>query len=108
MQGSLILSVTDTSCTFAPSDYIFLGLTLLYGLDIVVRLSGLGWKSFSQNGWNLYDVFVVAGTFWTTIPLLAGSESQVAVQLQKLFLVSIAFKLVQKNTSLNELYKTAV
>ena len=92
----------------AGPDYIFLCLTLLYGLDIVVRLSGLGWKSFSQNGWNLYDVFVVAGTFWTTIPLLVGSESQVAVQLQKLFLVSIAFKLVQKNTSLNELYKTAM
>lgn len=74
----------------------------------MVRLAGLGWQSFKQNGWNLYDIFVVTGTFATTIPLLLHSSSDVAVQLQKLFLVSIAFKLVQKSNSLNQLYKTAV
>lgn len=86
---------------------MFILLTLVYAVDIAVRLTGLGWRNFSQNGWNLYDIFVVAGTFATTIPILLGTSSQTAIQLQKLFLVSIAFKLVQKNNSLNQLFKTA-
>lgn len=71
----------------------------------------------------------VVGTFATTIPILLGTQVrrgyastplrlasadhlpprqvQAAVQLQKLFLVSIAFKLVQKNNQLNQLFKTA-
>lgn len=80
----------------------------MYATDIGIRFTGLGWKSFSQNGWNLYDIFVVTGTFATTIPIILGTSSQTAIQLQKLFLVSIAFKLVQKNNSLNQLFKTAM
>jgi hypothetical protein len=72
-----------------------------------MRVSGLGWSSYSQNGWNLYDVLVVTGTGVTTISILLGATSQIALQLQKLFLVSIAFKLVQRNNSLNQLFKTA-
>lgn len=93
--------------THSRTDFIFLFFTLLYFLDILVRSVGLGWTSYSQNGWNLYDLFVVAGTFATTIPILLGTQNQAAVQLQKLFLVSIAFKLVQKNNQLNQLFKTA-
>lgn len=93
--------------TFFCTDFIFLFFTLLYLLDILVRSVGLGWTSYSQNGWNLYDVFVVVGTFATTLPILLGTQNQAAVQLQKLFLVSIAFKLVQKNNQLNQLFKTA-
>lgn len=52
------------------------------------------------SGWNLYDVIVVFGTLATSIPLLLDTPSQVLIQLQKLFLVSIAFKLVQKNDAL--------
>lgn len=92
----------------SSSDYTFLILTLIYLLDIVIRITGIGWRSFRQNGWHLYDLFVVVGTFSTTIPILLGSSSQVAVQLQKLFLVAITFKLVQKNDNLNVLFKTAV
>jgi hypothetical protein len=54
-------------------------------------------------------VLVVTGTFATTIPALVSNDpSGVIVQLQKLFLVSIAFKLVQRNNSLNTLFKTSV
>ncbi|EJT98090.1 hypothetical protein DACRYDRAFT_118858 [Dacryopinax primogenitus] len=86
----------------------FLILSIIYTVDIAVRLTGLGWKSFSGNGWNLFDIFVVAGSFSTTVPALLGSSDNVVLQLQKLFLVSIAFKLVQKNNDLNQLFKTAV
>jgi hypothetical protein len=64
------------------ADYIFLLLTLIYAFDIVVRFSGLGWRSFVQNGWNIYDVLVVSGTFATTIPLLLQNTSQTATQVR--------------------------
>ena len=94
-------------------DWIFLLLTVLYAVDILIRIYGLGFKSFRANGWNIFDVIVITGTFATTIPALRSASqdragSRVNVQLQKLFLVAIAFKLVQRIDSLNQLFKTAV
>lgn len=87
---------------------VFLFIALVYALDIIIRLSGLGWKSFKANGWNLFDIVVVIGNFATGLPILFGSQGFLIEQLQKLFLVSIAFKLVQKSDNLNQLFKTAV
>ncbi|EST08271.2 Ion transport domain protein [Kalmanozyma brasiliensis GHG001] len=89
-------------------DALYLGYITIYAFDIVARLLGLGWRSYRENPWNLYDLFVVAGTLATTLPLLAHtSESGVVVQFQKLFLTLVALKLVQKNHALNQLFKTA-
>ncbi|CAE6438713.1 unnamed protein product [Rhizoctonia solani] len=87
---------------------VFLFVSLVYALDIIIRLSGLGWRSFKANGWNLFDIVVVIGNFATGIPIVFGSQGFLIEQLQKLFLVSIAFKLVQKSDNLNQLFKTAV
>ncbi|WVQ72778.1 hypothetical protein IAR50_002338 [Cryptococcus sp. DSM 104548] len=94
-------------------DWIFLCLTMLYAIDLLVRFYGLGFKSFRANGWNIFDLVVITGSFATTIPALqASSRGEVAnqanVQLQKLFLVSISLKLVQRISSLNQLFKTSV
>lgn len=89
-------------------DFLFLVLTTIYAVDIAVRILGLGLRSFRANGWNLFDVFVVAGSFATTVPIVLGSQNFAVEQLQKLFLVCIAFKLVQKNSGLNQLFKTSV
>ncbi|RDB21766.1 Calcium-channel protein cch1 [Hypsizygus marmoreus] len=86
----------------------FLGLMFVYLTDVVVRCFGLGWKSFRANGWNLFDIVVAGGSFITTIIVRFGASGFVIQQLQKLFLVSIAFKLVQRTNSLNMLFKTAV
>lgn len=80
----------------------------MYGVDIFVRWFGLGFRSFKANGWNIFDVIVAFGAFVTTVILRFESESFIIAQLQKLFLVSIAFKLVQRTNSLNQLFKTAV
>lgn len=80
----------------------------IYIIDVVVRLFGLGWNSFRANGWNLFDIVVAGGSFVTTLIVRFGSTDFVIQQLQKLFLVSIAFKLVQRTNSLNVLFKTAV
>ncbi|CEQ42955.1 SPOSA6832_04831 [Sporobolomyces salmonicolor] len=103
----LMTQATTTAVADEARNYVFLGFTLLYLADIAVRITGLGWISFAQNGWNLYDVVVVGGTLATTIPILAGTSNQVAIQLQKLFLVSIVFKLVQRSDALTQLQKTA-
>lgn len=90
------------------ADYLFLVLTTVYFVDIIIRITGLGLRSFTANGWNLFDVAVITGSFATTVPIVVGSSGFVIEQLQKLFLVCIAFKLVQKSNSLNQLFKTAV
>ena len=79
-----------------------------YMLDVYVRLYGLRWRSFKANGWNLFDLAIAQGSFTTLIIVQFGQSGYVINQLQKLFLVSIAFKLVQRTNSLNMLFKTAM
>ncbi|KAF8632710.1 hypothetical protein AX15_001734 [Amanita polypyramis BW_CC] len=89
-------------------NFFFLGFTAIYIIDVLVRSFGLGWSSFRANGWNLFDVFISIGSFITTATVQTGSTGYASEQLQKLFLVSIAFKLVQRADSLNMLFKTSV
>lgn len=90
------------------SDDFFLLVTFVYVIDIIVRFFGLGWRSFRANGWNIFDVVVAGGSFVTTLIVRFGSSGFATQQLQKLFLVSIAFKLVQRTNNLNKLFKTAM
>ena len=90
------------------TDYFFLIITFVYIVDVLVRLFGLGWTSFRDNGWNLFDVIVSWGSFVTTLIVQFRPSDFLTEQLQKLFLVSIAFKLVQRTNSLNKLFKTAM
>ena len=113
------LEITDTLrstyITTSPTQSFleFLGdfftiITLIYVIDIIVRWFGLGFRSFKANGWNIFDVIVAVGALITTIVIRLGSTSFLIEQLQKLFLVSIAFKLVQRTNSLNQLFKTSM
>ena len=74
------LTPQDSDIVINVRDAAFLVLTLIYAIDVGVRISGLGWSSFRKNWWHLYDCIVVVGTFATTIPVLAGTTNQVAVQ----------------------------
>ncbi|SPO30169.1 related to CCH1 - Calcium channel (alpha subunit) [Ustilago trichophora] len=99
---------TDPAWANQLRDALYLGYTGIYALDIVARLLGLGWRSYRENPWNLYDLFVVSGTLATTLPLLTNTGGgSTVVQFQKLFLTCVALKLVQKNHALNQLFKTA-
>ncbi|KAF8122971.1 Ion transport protein-domain-containing protein [Boletus edulis] len=81
-------------------------ISAMYVVDTTIRLYGLGWHSFRANGWNLFDVVVASGSF-TTILCARFYPGEIYIQLlEKLFLVSIAFKLVQRVASLNQLFKT--
>jgi len=95
---ALILSIDDA----------FLVVIYVAILDVIVRLIGLGWKSYRANGWNLFDIVVAGGSFVTTVCVRSSEAGFLVQQLQKLFLVSIAFKLIQRFNALNMHYKIAV
>ena len=80
----------------------------MYVIDILIRFYGLGWRSFRASGWNVFDVVVASGSLITTVSVRVGANGYAIDQLQKLFLVSVAFKLVQRMNNLNKLFKTAV
>ncbi|KZS87691.1 hypothetical protein SISNIDRAFT_419270 [Sistotremastrum niveocremeum HHB9708] len=88
-------------------DDYFLAVICIYALDVSIRFYGLGLRSFLANGWNSFDLIVVIGSAATTIPIRAGSASFSTQQMQKIFLTSIAFKLVQRSNRMNQLFKTS-
>ncbi|KAJ7085572.1 Ion transport protein-domain-containing protein [Mycena epipterygia] len=104
--------MTQTFSTHKVIDEVrnnfFLGSTSVYVLDVLVRLFGLGWTSFCSNGWSMFDFVVSGGSFVMTLIFRFGTLGFATQQLQKLFLVFIAFKLVERMNSLNKLFKTAV
>ncbi|TFK22492.1 high-affinity cell membrane calcium channel [Coprinopsis marcescibilis] len=91
-----------------PRNLVFLVLMFLFILDVYVRSYGLRWRSFKANGWNFFDVVFSHGGFITTLLVVTGVKVFAIQQLQKLFLVGTAFKLIQRVNSLNMLFKTAV
>ena len=92
-----------------PTAYLFLGFTVIYVVNIVVRIQGLSWKRFRRSSWDLYSLLAVTGTIVFTILHLANGTERTTVynQLRKLFLVSIALLLIPRNNQLDQLFKTA-
>lgn len=106
---SLLHSISALQKSTKPfyADWLFLGFVAAYTVDVAVRLVGLGFKYFFANLWNTYDLVVIIGVNISTFPILADVNSSAFIQLQKVFLVGLVFKLVQRNDSLNQLFKTA-
>ncbi|KAI7905468.1 Ion transport protein-domain-containing protein [Cokeromyces recurvatus] len=82
------------------------GFIFIYWLEILIKLLGLGWNSFRQNLWNLFDFIMVIGSFITAIITLSNPYLQVNIESQKLFMTALCFKLVQRSDSLNQLFTT--
>lgn len=72
-------------------DWIFLGFTFIFVLNLVIRVIGLTWNNFLKSRWDIYALMSVSGTSITTVLLLAGYEERTFIQLQKLFLVSVGY-----------------
>jgi hypothetical protein len=89
-------------------DVVYLALAMCFLADPFVKFIGLGWRSFRSNGWNIFDVVVILGSIGTTLVTLLDLGGFSVRQAQKLFLVCVAFKLMQKLDGLNQLFKTAV
>ncbi|OBZ73074.1 Calcium-channel protein cch1 [Grifola frondosa] len=72
----------------------FIIVTLVYVVDILVRLFGLGWPSYSANGWNLFDIIVAGGSLLTTLIVRfsdSGASLPVILSLLGLWLILFMF-----------------
>ncbi|KAI0919913.1 hypothetical protein AcV5_001858 [Taiwanofungus camphoratus] len=106
---ALMSQTLGTSSTFDEvRDDFFIFVAIVYTLDTLIRLYGLGWQSYSANGWNVFDIFIAGGSLFTTFIVRFHSSGFAVQQLQKLFITCIAFKLIQRTDSLNKLFKTVV
>jgi hypothetical protein len=85
---------------------LFFVFMFVYIANVLIRLIGLGWHRFSRSSWDLYSLLAVPGAFITII-LDLSYPTQVVLELNKLFLVSIALLLIPRNNQLDQLFKTA-
>lgn len=73
----------------AVADALYLGIALLLGVDIAIRLLGMG-RVFFRNRWNIFDIVLVTGVVAMTVPLLLDplrwNESAI-FQIQKVRLL---------------------
>lgn len=88
-------------------DLTFLAFTLIYMVNIVIRIVGLGWTRFRRSSWDLYSLFVVLGAFASSILLISRYDFETYIQLHKTFLVAIVLLLIPRNDALDQLFKTA-
>ncbi|KAJ3560877.1 hypothetical protein NP233_g10548 [Leucocoprinus birnbaumii] len=102
---SLLLTPMLPALTLELLDSFFLIVTSAYIMDISVKLYGVGWGSFVMGGWNLFDVLVALGNFFTTVISRSGSNNLALHQVQNLFLVGISLKLVQRVDNLMSLFE---
>lgn len=86
---------------------LFFAFTFVYVTNVLIRVIGLGWHRFSRSSWDLYSLVVVPGAFVTTVLDISLHSSQIAMELNKLFLVAIALLLIPRNNQLDQLFKTA-
>nr|CAG8520308.1 3794_t:CDS:10 [Entrophospora candida] len=87
---------------------LFTVFIIIYIIDIVIKITGLGWSVFRSNRWNLFDLVVVTGAAVTNILNLIPNSNIDAIKYRKIFLILIAFKLFQKSDVLNQLFKNMV
>src|SRR6478609_6086772 len=89
-------------------ELIFLAFILLYGVNIGIRIVGLGWSRFRRSSWDLFALVTVFGAFVATMALLVvNSRGETFVQFHKFFLVAIVLLLIPRNDALDQLFKTA-
>ena len=115
LTGLLVFHLILLVVEFYPSkewwdllrEYIFLVLTIIYAVNIFLRIYGLSWTRFRRSSWDLFSIPAVSGALVTIVMSLSDNSDATFDQLHKLFLVSIAFLLIPRNNSLDQLFKTA-
>lgn len=113
--GVLIAHLFLLVLEFYPESYVwemtrsilFFIFMFVYIANVLIRMIGLGWHRFSRSSWDLYSLIAVPGAFVTTILDISLHRAQVVLELNKLFLVSVALLLIPRNNQLDQLFKTA-
>ncbi|KAF9913297.1 calcium channel protein [Linnemannia zychae] len=87
---------------------ISLALLIFYLAEIVLKIGGLGWSGYRKNRWNIYNGSVSIAAFVLTVCRITWQPAapQPIIQMQKLLLTAILFRLVPRSNSLNQLFMT--
>ena len=88
-------------------DFVFLAFTIVFMINVGIRVNGLTWDRFRRSSWDLFSIPATFGAFVTSLMALGSIENRIIEQLHKLFLVSIPFLLIPRNNQLDQLFKTA-
>jgi Ion transport protein len=86
------------------SNYIF---TALFTLEMIVKLIGLGLPLYCQDGFNLFDAFVVFVN-WIEIILAKGAGVDTGMSALRSFRLFRLFKMAKKWAKLHELLTTVL
>ncbi|KAI8644851.1 Ion transport protein-domain-containing protein [Parasitella parasitica] len=78
----------------------------LYVLEMGVKIVGLGLYKWASAKWNIYDMVLVWLAIFTSVPKYFGDIPFGMDMLRKLCLVGIAFRLAQRNESLDTLFRS--
>ncbi|CEP10750.1 hypothetical protein [Parasitella parasitica] len=78
----------------------------LYVLEMGAKIAGLGLYKWASARWNIYDMVLVWLAIFTSIPKYYGDTPFGVDTFRKLCLVGIAFRLAQRNESLDTLFRS--
>ncbi|KAG0244946.1 calcium channel protein [Actinomortierella wolfii] len=86
------------------SYFIFLG---VYAGEIVIKISGYGFRKWRHSRWNLYDMVITVLAIATLIPRFIGHALWTS-RLEKFLLITISFRLAQRIDALQVLFRALV
>lgn len=81
-------------------------LTLLFAIEMVLKITGLGWRGYFADNFNVFDFFIVIGSFVEFIILFVGGGGSGAISALRTFRLLRVFKLAQSWESFNDLLLT--
>ncbi|WBW72677.1 plasma membrane calcium ion import channel Cch1 [Schizosaccharomyces osmophilus] len=107
----ITLMTIFTPCPIAYTyvrNSIFLLLSVLYVINIGVRIYGLSVYYYFHSFWNIFDVIVTFGSLTCNILALVGFSSKSLTLIQTIFLSLITIHLIPRFDCFDQLFKTVI
>ncbi|KAL9549481.1 hypothetical protein PS6_006058 [Mucor atramentarius] len=86
-------------------DYSYLGFTIIYVIECIIKLLGLGWKKWIRSKWNWFDCIIASCALLLLILRFALPDLW-TLRVERYCLVLAAFRLGEGIDSLQTLYHT--
>lgn len=87
-------------------NYIF---AIIFTIEMILKLIGLGFKQYFSDGWNIFDCCVTVGSdIGVILKLSMGSSNLSVLLVVRAFRIGRVFRLIQSAKSLRTLFNTLV
>ncbi|CAO3641997.1 unnamed protein product [Mucor hiemalis] len=86
-------------------DYAYMAFTVIYVLECIIKLLGLGWKKWIRSKWNWFDCIIATSALILLI-LRFASPDLWTLRVERYCLVLAAFRLGEGIDALQTLYHT--